>query len=150
MKTAEFSTVIHAPREKVWRVLWGEDTYPVWTSYFGEGSRAESDWKEGSRVLFLNAQNEGMISRIAKMNENKYMSFEHLGMVDAEGNEDTESEQVKPWVGATENYKLQEEDGKTKLTVDLELDEEYQDHFRETFPKALRRVKELSEEKSLP
>lgn len=150
MEREEFSTVIHAPKEKVWRVLWGEDTYPVWTSYFSEGSRAESDWKEGSRVVFLNANNEGMISKIAKREENRYMSFEHQGFVDAEGREDFESEQVKKWEGATENYTLEEKDGKTLLTVDMEVEDDYKEHFRDVFPKALRRVKELSEEKSLP
>lgn len=150
MEREEFSTVIYAPKEKVWRVLWGEDTYPVWTSYFSEGSRAESDWEEGSRVVFLNAKNEGMISRIAKMEANRYMSFEHQGMIDPEGNEDLESEKVKAWAGATENYTLEEEGGKTKLTVDMDIDESYKDHFRDIFPKALNRVKELSEEKALP
>jgi len=149
MEREEFSTVIYAPKEKVWRVLWGEDTYPVWTSYFSDGSRAESDWKEGSRVVFLNAKNEGMISKIARREENRYMSFEHQGFIDAEGREDLESEQVKKWAGATENYTLKEEDGKTKLIVDMDMDDAYKDHFREVFPQALNRVKELSEDKTL-
>ena len=149
MEREEYSTNINASPEKVWRVLWGEDTYPDWTSYFGEGSHAESDWEEGSRILFLNSKNEGMISRIAKKDDNRYMSFEHLGMRDAEGNEDLESEKVKPWAGAFENYTLEEEEGNTRLTVELDIEEDYKESFGGIFPKALRRIKELSEDKTL-
>ena len=149
MEKARFSTVIYAPREKVWRVLWGKDTYPVWTSYFSAGSRAESDWKEGSRILFLNEKNEGMISKIAKMEENQYMSFEHQGFIDPEGREDFDSEMVKEWAGTTENYTLEEGEGKTKLVVELDVEESHKDSFREQFPLALAKIKELAEDKEV-
>lgn len=142
-----FSTVIHAPKEKVWQVLWGQTTYPVWTEPFGAGSRVETDWEEGSRVLFLNSENEGMVARIAKKDENDFMSFEHLGMVDKNGNEDFESEKVKSWAGSREDYTLKEADGKTELQVELDLEESHEGFFGDTFPRALQRVKELSEDK---
>lgn len=147
MRKENFSTVIYAPKEKVWQVLWGKTTYPVWTEPFGEGSRAETDWQEGSRILFLNSENEGMVSRIAKKDENDFMSFEHLGMVDKNGNEDFESEKVKAWVGSKENYRLKEVDGKTELQVELEVEDSLGNFFGDTFPRALQLVKELSEDK---
>lgn len=147
MGKVNYSTVIHAPKEKVWQVLWGQTTYPVWTEPFGSGSRVETDWEEGSRVLFLNSENEGMVSRIAKKDENEFMSFEHLGMVDKNGKEDMESEKVKSWAGSKEDYRLQEVDGKTELLVELDLDDSHEDFFGDTFPRALQRVKELSEDK---
>lgn len=72
------------------------------------------------------------------------MSFEHLGVV-KHGVEDTESESVKGWAGAKENYTLTEENGKTKLVVDLESTDEFKDYFIKTFPVALEKVKELAE-----
>lgn len=144
MKKQEFSIEVDAPREKVWNILWGKDTYPLWTAPFSEGSRAETDWKEGSKVLFLNDDDEGMIARIAKNIPNEYMSIEHIGVI-MDGKEHTENEKSKEWEGSLENYTLKEVNGKTQLLVDMDITEEYQDFFNTTWPIALNKIKELSE-----
>ena len=59
MKRKEYKTVVNAPRERVWQVLWGEKSYQEWTSAFAEGSRVKTNWEKGGKVLFLNAENEG-------------------------------------------------------------------------------------------
>ena len=146
MKKQEFTIELDAPREKVWDVLWGKETYPLWTAPFGEGSRAETDWKEGSKVLFLNADDEGMVARIAKNIPNEYMSIEHLGVVMG-GIEHTEKEKSGEWAGSLENYTLKEANGKTQLMVDMDVTEEYEDFFNTTWPIALGKIKELSEKK---
>ena len=100
MEKINFSTDINAPKEKVWEVLWNDDSYRKWTSAFYEGSYAQTDnWKEGTKVLFLGPGGDGMVSRVAANKPNKFMSFEHLGVV-KKGVEDTESEEVKDWAGA--------------------------------------------------
>jgi hypothetical protein len=38
--------------------MWDDSTYRQWTSAFSEGSHAVSDWKEGSKVLFLSPEGE--------------------------------------------------------------------------------------------
>jgi uncharacterized protein YndB with AHSA1/START domain len=145
MEKINFATTINAPREKVWKVLWDDASYRNWTSVFTEGSYAKTDnWKEGSKVLFLSPDGDGMVSKVASNKPNKFMSFEHLGVV-KNGVEDTESESVKGWAGAKENYTLTEENGKTKLVVDLESTDEFKDYFIKTFPVALEKVKELAE-----
>jgi len=145
MEKINFSTSINAPREKVWKVLWDEASYRDWTSPFAEGSYAETDnWREGSKVLFLSPGGDGMVSKVASNKPNKFMSFEHLGVV-KNGVEDTESESVKSWAGAKENYTLTEENGKTKLVVDMDSTDEFKDYFLKTWPIALEKVKELSE-----
>ena len=50
MEKNEFKILIDAPPEKVWNVLWNDASYPQWTSAFAEGSKVETDWKEGSKV----------------------------------------------------------------------------------------------------
>jgi hypothetical protein len=72
------------------------------------------------------------------------MSFKHLGEV-KNGIEDTESDKVKGWAGAFENYTLKEVDGNTELIVEMDLNEEYKDMFMQMFPKALEQLKILSE-----
>src|SRR5687767_9008114 len=105
MEKQQFKTTINAPREKVWTMLWGKDSYRQWTAPFAEGSSAETDWKKGSRVLFLDGKGNGMIARIEENIPNEYMSIEHIGEI-INGVEDTESAKVKEWAGAHENYTL--------------------------------------------
>ncbi len=116
MEKINFSTTINAPKEKVWKVLWDDATYRKWTSVFSASSYAETDWKEGSKVLFLDGQGSGMVSKIEVNKPNEFMSFKHLGIV-KDGVEDTDSDAVKGWGGAFENYTLNEVNGVTELLV---------------------------------
>lgn len=144
MTTLEFRTSIAAPRSKVWDILWDNELYKQWTAPFSEGSRVKTDWKEGSKVYFLGNEDDGMLAIIEKKNEPEFMSFRHIGMVN-KGVEDTESEKVKPWAGAHENYTLTEQGNKTDLLIQIDITEEYRDYFEKTWPKALDKVRELAE-----
>jgi len=144
METKEFKITIDAPKEKVWNTLWNDATYPEWTSVFASGSRAESDWKKGSKILFLDGKGSGMVSVIAEKIPNEFMSFKHLGEV-KDGVEDTTSDKVSQWSGAFENYTLKTKEGKTELIVDLDISDDFADYFLQTFPKALDKVKEIAE-----
>lgn len=144
-----FSAAIHAPKQRVWYVLWEKSFYEQWTSLFAEGSTVKTDgWKEGTKVLFVDPNNSGMLSIVAANKPYEFMSFRHIGMVN-NGVEDTESEAVKSWAGATENYTLKEEGGFITLTVDMEVTEEHKDYFNTTWPKALEKIKELAEAKTM-
>lgn len=144
MQKQTFKVLIDAPREKVWNVLWNDDTYRDWTSVFSPGSHAQTDWNKGSKVLFLDGKGAGMVSVIEDKIPNQFMSFKHLGEV-TDGVEDTQSEKVKQWAGAHENYTLNSQGGKTELRVDMDLVEEFAEMFNQIFPKALDKVKELAE-----
>jgi hypothetical protein len=144
MEKINFSISINAPKEKVWKVLWDDATYTKWTSVFCEGSSAVTDWKEGSKVLFLDGKGSGMVSKIETKKPNEFMSFKHLGEV-KNGVEDTTSEQVKQWAGCLENYMLKEANGVTTLTVDMDIVDEFKDYFMKAFPGGLEQVKQLSE-----
>lgn len=144
MKKLHFSIEINAPREKAWNILWNDITYRDWTSIFQEGSYAVSDWKEGSKILFLSPEGSGMYSRIARKIPNEFMSFEHLGEV-KEGEELEAWKAPEGWAGAMENYKLESAGTGTKLDVELDTTNEFAEMFGEIFPKALKRVKALCE-----
>ena len=152
MEKQEFRITIDAPKEKVWQTLWDKTTYSTWTAPFLEGSSTEGasstvetdNWKKGSKVLFLDGKGNGMVSRVDENIPNKFMSFKHLGEV-RNGVEDTTSEKVKDWAGATENYTLKETDGKTELVVDMDINEEFAEMFKNIWPKALKSLKELAE-----
>lgn len=145
MDKLTFSTTINAPKEKVWRTMLEDATYRQWTSAFSEGSYAVTDWKEGSKTLFLTPDGSGMVSRIATHRPNEFLSIEHLGTV-KNGVEDTESEAVKAWKGALENYTLQETGGASTVTVEMDINDEYKKYFEETWPKALSKLKDIAEQ----
>jgi uncharacterized protein YndB with AHSA1/START domain len=145
MEKLEFNVTIAAPAERVWRVLWDDTTYRQWTAAFAEGSRAETDWKKGSKVLFLDGNGSGMVSMIADKRDNEFMSFKHLGEV-KKGVEDTTGGSVQSWAGAMENYHLSNKDGKTELAIEMDITPEFKDYFAKTWPQALARVKALAEQ----
>ena len=144
MQRKEFKTTIRASKEKIWKVLWEDKTYRQWTAPFSEGSHAKSDWEEGSKILFLGPDGNGMVSKIQEKRAPEFMSFEHLGIVKG-GVEDTTSEEIKQWAGAKENYTLQTINTQTKLVAAVDIAEDHVDYFQNAFPKALQIVKELSE-----
>ena len=145
METVNFSTRINAPKAKVWSTLWDDSTYRKWTSVFSPTSYAESDWNEGSKVLFLDGNGSGMVSKIETKRPNEHMAFKHLGEV-KNGVEDIESDRVKAWAGAMEKYTLKEVDGANELIVELDMNDEHKEMFMGIFPKALEQVKTLSED----
>ncbi len=144
MQKLTFSTTINAPREHVWRTMLEDATYREWTSPFHEGSYAVTDWKQGSKALFLTPEGDGMVSRIAVHRPNEFLSIEHVGIV-KKGMEDRDSEEVKGWAGAHENYSVREVGGGVMLTVEMDVTEEYRKYFEETWPKALAKLKQVSE-----
>ena len=143
----EFKIEINAPREKVWDVLWNDETYPKWTNVFCEGTYAESDWKEGSKIHFLSPNGEGMNSIIDRKIDNEYMAFKHLSEL-KHFKEMPIDDAAQEWTGAMETYKLtQQNNSNTVLEVKMDTVEKYAEYFNNTFPKGLEMVKQLSENK---
>jgi Activator of Hsp90 ATPase homolog 1-like protein len=140
MERLKFVINISASKENVWNTLWDEPTYRQWTAAFTEGSYAESDWNEGSSILFLSPSGSGMFAVIEKKVLYEQMSFKHLGEVK------NGVKEPKEWAGATENYYLSENGGVTELRVEMDASGgEMDEYFKTTFPKALDKVKEIAE-----
>ncbi len=132
---------IDAPREKVWRVLWDDKSFRDWSSVFAEGSYAVSDWKEGSTVQFIDpTSNSGMQAIIEKSRPGEFMSFRHEAEI-----KEGKVQPVPEWSGAHENYTLTSNNGRTTLKVELDAADEHRQMFEDKFPRALKRVKVLSE-----
>lgn len=144
MTRLTFKTHIQAPAAKIWSTLWDDATYRQWTSVFSEGSYAVSDWKEGSEIQFLAGDGGGMFSTIDRLIPNKFMSFKHLGEI-KDGEVQPIDDKTREWTGAMENYTLEEKNDITELTVDVDITDEFQNYFSETFPAAIKKVKDLSE-----
>lgn len=144
MKTLEFSVVIDADRETVWNTMLTLDTYEKWTTPFCEGSTYEGSWDEGARIRFLAPGGHGMVSVIAENRPFEFVSIKHLGEI-KNGVEDTESEEVRNWAPAFENYHFTDLGGSTEVKVVMDTLPGYEAFMNNAWPKAFALLKSLSE-----
>ncbi|KJD31347.1 tungsten formylmethanofuran dehydrogenase [Tamlana nanhaiensis] len=152
MKKILFKKDINAPAAKVYTTMLGLDnieTYNQWTAAFNPTSTYEGTWEKGSKMLFVgtdeNGKKGGMISEIAENIPNQFISIRHYGILDGD-NEITEGPNVEQWAGGLENYAFSENNGITTVTIETDTIEDYQDYFNTTWPKALDKLKAISEE----
>jgi uncharacterized protein YndB with AHSA1/START domain len=146
-KKLQFETVIDAPQEKVYNTMIAPATYNEWTREFNASSHFEGSWEKGSRILFIGEENGkkgGMVSRIKDNIPNKFISIEHLGILDGD-KEVMDGEEVRKWSGALENYTFVKAGNKTKVVVEMDSNEEMKSYFEKTWPKALKKLKEICE-----
>jgi len=148
MKTLKFTETIDATPEEVWHAMLDQDTYRIWTTEFGEGSHYEGGWETGDRVRFLGPGDEGMVSEIAESRRNEFVSIRHLGVI-KDGVEDVESEEARKWAPAYENYTFTPQDGGTRVDVSVETTEEFEEWMNNAWPKALAKLKEVAESKTV-
>lgn len=148
MKKLSYKIDIKSPVSKVYETMIGKDSYKQWTAEFNPTSDFEGGWNKGDKIYFTGineeGKKEGMVAEIAENIPNKFISIRHKGILDGE-NEITSGPQVEGWAGALENYSFGENGEITTVTVDVDTNEEYLDYFDKTWPKALEKLKDLSE-----
>lgn len=144
LKRIRFSAEIAAPVHRVFQLMLDPDGYRDWTSPFAEGSYYEGAWRQGEKIKFLGPSGGGMLSEIAELRTNEFISIRHLGFL-FDGVEDTESEAVRAWAPAYENYTFTATPAGTRLEVDQEVSAEWEEHIAEAWPRALARLKALCE-----
>ncbi len=147
-KNMHVEILIDADVEKVYRTMLDRQTYSEWTAPFNPASRYEGSWEKGSRIRFIGEDQEGnqggMVSRIRENIPNRFVSIEHLGVLQGD-KEVTSGPEVEKWAGGLENYTFEERDSKTLVLVDVDVTDEYAGYFDETWPIALNKLKELCE-----
>lgn len=148
LEKLSYTITINADAQKTYNTMLNKGTYEAWTAVFYPGSHFVGSWEKGTKILFLgpgeNGELGGMVSRIKENIPHKFVSIEHLGMVE-NGKERTTGIDVEAWAGCHENYTFEESAGKTLVTAALDINADYKDYFNETWPKALSKLKELCE-----
>lgn len=148
MKKLQFKTQISASSNHVYNTMLDEETYKQWTAEFNPTSAYEGSWDKGSTILFVGlnkeGKKEGMVAKIKENIPGSFVSIEHIGLLDGDKHI-TEGPSVEGWAGANENYTFSEENGTTTLSVEVDTNEEYIAYFKDTWPKALNKLKEISE-----
>lgn len=145
MHTLHFDVLIDAPRRVVWDTMLGEETYREWAEEFAAGSHFNGSWDEGASIRFLNPEGNGMLSEIAENRPYEYVSIRHVGFIE-NGVADTDSEWVRAWTPAYENYTFSDAGvSSTQVGVDLDVTADFEEDMRESWPRALARLKAMTE-----
>jgi uncharacterized protein YndB with AHSA1/START domain len=147
MQRLRFSTVVNAPRAKVWNTMLEDGTYRQWTSVFNPaGSYYEGEWTTGSDIRFLGPNEDGtvsgMLATVKEARPHEFISIQHLGEL-GQGKETRDDPQRELF----ENYTFAEQNGSTELVVDVDVEDNYKPMFEEMWPKALARLKALAEDR---
>lgn len=143
-ETLERSIEISASGENIWKALLKEENFRIWASVFKTDSRVETNWKLGSEVRFTDTHGNGIIGKVMEHDPRQELSIRFERLL-KNGQEDLESDKAKKWLGATENFYLNEGQSKSILTVEEEVPIERQAELASKWDLALRKVKEISE-----
>lgn len=144
IKKIVFEQEIKASAETVWNKMWDKKTYSEWTAPFCAGTYFTGEIELGSRIHFIAPSFDGMYSDVFYLIPNKLIIFKHIGNLKdlKELPIDAEAER---WTGSFETYKLNEVDGVTTVTAEIDCVPEYINYMEEKFPLALQELKKISE-----
>lgn len=139
-----FSVEIKAAAESVWEKMWDKETYTKWVTPFCEGTYFTGEIALGNRIHFIAPSFDGMYSDVFYLVPNKLIVFKHIGNLKdlKEQPVDTEAEK---WTGSFELYRLNEVDGITTVTAEIDCLSEYLEYMNSKFPLALQELKSISE-----
>lgn len=140
----QFSIEIYAAKEKVWDTLWQDETLRDWAGIIDPGTYMVGELKEGNEVQYISGNGYGVTSLVEKLTRGEFLLLRHQADTQKSGTQ----ERAKEWTGGTESYSLTENDGATTLTVAFDVPPELEEYFTVTYPKALERIKVLTESKS--
>lgn len=147
METLHFTVFINAPKQYVWETMLTDNTYREWAAQFHEGSHFVGDWNTGSDIRFLGPDEDGSLSglcgTIVEARPYDYVSIEYYGEI-TRGIEKAGKDET-PWAGARESYNFVEKNGGTEVVIDVDVTEEVKDIMAELWPKALLKLKEITE-----
>ena len=144
VKRVQFSATIEASVDVVWATMLADKSYRQWTVPFMEGSYFEGSWDEGSRILFLAPSGDGMVAEVAEHRPQEFISIRHVGVI-VDGVEDTESESVRAWAPAYENYTFVAVPEGTRVVVEQDIDENSEQSLGETWSGAFELLAQLCE-----
>jgi uncharacterized protein YndB with AHSA1/START domain len=148
MRTLNYSILINAPKEKVWKVMLAKSTYEQWTKPFNPTSTFKGDWSQNSKMIFLGTdpktgEEGGMVSLIHENRTNDFLSLKHIGEI-----KDGEEKFWKQQKHCFENYTLVDKGSGTEVHIEMtDIDAKWIDWMNELWPKALEILKKLSERK---
>lgn len=141
MKEMCFDIKINAPKERVWQTLWSDETLRDWAGLIDPGTYMIGELKVGNKVQFISVGGYGVTSLVEELISGEFLLLKHQADTQDEGQRSRDDQ----WTGGKESYSLKHEDGVTTLTMAFDVPPELEQIMSDSYPKALRHIKELSE-----
>ncbi len=135
---------IQASKENVWKVITEDQYTRQWYAEFMAGSHAVSDWKEGSKIIFQDAEHNGMVAKINTLKPGELLEIEYTGWME-KGVEKYDGEMAEAVKGGKEIYRLEEADGVTNLHASADIGPEMYESMAAMWDKAAVKIKALAE-----
>lgn len=145
MKNVTYNISIAASPKMVWDTMIGVETYKEWTNAAWPGSDFKGEWKQGENLHFSGPDGSGTLATVTTFDPYNKILLTHIAMLQPGSVEDRTSEWAKKWVGSLESYSLAENNGATKLTVDMSIPADWEEMFNNDWPIALDRLKQICE-----
>lgn len=147
MEKLKYEIKVHADPERVWETLISEESFATWSEPFSPDSQFSGEWGEGSKIRFTAHGKGGTVAEIRKFEPYKLIDAVHVATIDKNGNEETTGPMTEHWIGTRETYHLEKLKDETKLTVEMETHPDFKPMFENSWPEALKKVRELSEKR---
>jgi len=146
----QFTTIqneiqIDAKPELVWHQMLDKENYPRWTNGAWPGSMYTGSFTEGEEINFHGPDGEGLVALTEKLEPARILDLRYAALTKKGGEIDRDSEGAKIWQQARETYYFEEKNGGTLLRVELYLPEQWASMMNESWPVALKDLKENSE-----
>ncbi len=145
MKTLNYSTQISVPKEKVWKTMLDPKKYKEWAKAFSPNSQYIGEWKKGEYIKFIDPDLGGTKAILEELKPFDYILAKHVAIIRKDGAEDTESDVAKSWIGVTEEYRFDEHNGITEISIEIKTHVAYVSMFNDSWPKGLKALKDLCE-----
>ncbi|NML22808.1 hypothetical protein HHL16_18125 [Pseudoflavitalea sp. G-6-1-2] len=132
------SIQIDADPQTIWKIVTDPNQY--WGAAFGEGTRAESDWQEGARILWKDGNNN--IGAYGKVEVNQPAQYLQLHYTD-----NPEAGPDAPLGGYFEKFRLSEKNNNSAmLTIEAgKIEEVHLPNHQEMWDRALEMIKKAAE-----
>jgi hypothetical protein len=103
------------------------------------------DWKEGTKVDFVDTGKGGTRAILEVVDEPNRVLAKHIAVLSKDREPQTEG--MENWIGTTEEYLLVENNGETELKIIMFYHPDYEKMLDEGWDKSLKLLKELCENK---
>lgn len=145
MEKLEFKIEIESSKDIVWEIMWNKEYFKEWAGIIDAGTYMAGELAEGNIIEFISSESGyGVSSKVEKLVPNEYIEFWHMSDTKERGTK----ERAQEWTGGIESYSLTSSGKITILTVKTDIPEEIVLTFSEVLPEALKRIKQLCEEKN--
>lgn len=135
-KQVQKDIFIQASAGQIWRII-TEDAFNVsWLAAFGNGNIANTDWKEGSEAIFIDGSKSGLIAVIRESRPFEKILIQNIGII-SDGQKDYDSEEAVASQEFFERYLLTPEGNGTRMSVEVNVEDDFYDHTSDSWEKAL-------------